>query len=548
MSKGTITKVSGQFLAAEGLNDSGLYDVVRFPHRDISGEIIGFENGEAIIHLFDRATDIELGHSVVSDKGPVTIELGPGLLGKVYDGIGRPLDDPDAPRLDHEKLWDFKARVNVGDEVFGGDVLGTVAEDDKIIHKILVPHNVSGTVRAVNENPCKLTDIVVSINGHDNALHEISIMHKWPIRAPRPFAEKLLPGEPIVTLQRAIDAIYPIAKGSITAICGGYSTGKTTLEYQIASSVDVDVLVYVGCGERGNEMLHILDILSSKAMTKKSVIIATTADMNPAMREASLYTGVTIAEYYREMGCNVVLIADSLSVWQESLLSAYPDEHEVSPYLARIYERVGRVAAIGREAREGTITFIASSDRHPDPATERCAKVMLTLDSALAEKKHFPAIDAIRSYSLYAENTREWFNKNVNDNWGKFSSKFTKLLGLAPDADIDKDTLSDAEKLIDRTVSVICDDFITQDAHEEIYGCSLDKQYKYMRLIYDYYRLAKKTLDDGAPVEALTSISSLDEIAAFKHTEDKDLGSAYRNIIEHLNSDVQKAATREEGR
>lgn len=545
MIKGTITGICAPYIIAEGIGEAGLYDTVQISHLPVRGEIVDFDEGSARIQLFDRSEEIKLGKSVRTEALPLCAELGPGLLGRVLDGIGRPIDGMGEFALDRETVREFKSCVKVGDEVSGGDTVGFVRENDKIVHKVMVPFGVRGTVKTVIERSCRVDDMVVAINGADNTMHEISMMQRWPVRRMRPYSKRLLPIEPLVSRERGIDALFPIVTGSITSIAGGYGTGKTTLAHRIASSIDVDVFVYVGCGKRGNEMKKVLDLFANKEMAEKSVIVATTSDMTAGMRTASLYTAVTIAEYYRDMGYKVALMADSISDWADSLSAADRDENEITNELSRIYERVGRVAALGQDYREGSVTFITATSAEMNPATLRSAKVLLTLDENLAEEKFFPAIDFSRSYSLYAENTRSWFNSNVNDNWAKYSAKFAEILQRDSEIIENGGTESDEDRLIERTAACIYSDFICQNETEEPDGCELDKQYKLMRLIYDYYRLSTKALKEGADIELLVSVPALEEIANFKYTADKDLGSEYRKIIEHLNSDIQKASAKE---
>ena len=463
MSTGTIKKIAGPLVIARGMGDANMYDVVRVSEQRLIGEIIEMHGDQASIQVYEETAGLAPGQPVESTGVPMSVELGPGLIGSIYDGIQRPLDDimtatgsnnlqrgVEVPALKRDKVWHFVPVAKVGDEVVAGDVLGTVQETAVVTQKIMVPYGMKGTVEAIAEGDFKITDNIAKLRTKDG-VKEVGLMQRWPVRRERPYKEKLSPDVPLITGQRVIDTLFPIAKGGVAAVPGPFGSGKTVVQHQLAKWAEADIVVYIGCGERGNEMTDVLnefpelkDPKTGESLMQRTVLIANTSDMPVAAREASIYTGITIAEFFRDMGYSVALMADSTSRWAEALremsgrLEEMPGEEGYPAYLgsrlAQFYERAGRVIALGEEGREGSLSVIgAVSPAGGDisepvtQATLRIVKVFWRLDADLAHARHFPAINWLESYSLY-DKLGAWFNKNAGEDWMEEKQRISALL------------------------------------------------------------------------------------------------------------------------
>ena len=464
MEKGTIKKIAGPLVVARGMSDANMYDVVRVSDERLIGEIIEMHGDQASIQVYEETSGLKPGAPVESTGVPMSVELGPGLIGSIYDGIQRPLDDimkatgsnllhrgVEVPALKRDKVWHFVPTAKVGDEVTAGDIIGTVQETAVVEQKIMIPYGVTGTLSEITEGDYKITDNIAKVTLKDGTVKDIGLMQKWPVRRERPYAKKLSPDVPLVTGQRVIDTLFPIAKGGVAAVPGPFGSGKTVVQHQLAKWADADIVVYIGCGERGNEMTDVLnefpelkDPKTGHSLMERTVLIANTSDMPVAAREASIYTGITIAEYFRDMGYSVALMADSTSRWAEALremsgrLEEMPGEEGYPAYLgsrlAQFYERAGRVQTLGKEGREGALSVIgAVSPAGGDisepvtQATLRIVKVFWRLDSNLAYRRHFPAINWLESYSLY-DKLGNWFDSNAGSDWMELKGRIMGLL------------------------------------------------------------------------------------------------------------------------
>lgn len=452
MSTGKILKVAGPLVVAEGMRDANMFDVVRVSSERLIGEIIEMHEDRASIQVYEETSGLGTGEIVESTGEPMSVELGPGLIGSIFDGIQRPLDDimkvsgnnlqrgVEVPSLKRDKIWKFNATAKAGDDVAEGDILGTVQETDIVLHKIMVPIGISGKVKSISSGEYQITDKIAVIETPKGDI-EVGLMQKWPVRKGRPYQKKLSPDKPLITGQRVIDTMFPIAKGGVAAIPGPFGSGKTVTQHQLAKWAEADIVVYIGCGERGNEMTDVLnefpeliDPHTGKSLMERTVLIANTSDMPVAAREASIYTGITIAEYFRDMGYSVALMADSTSRWAEALremsgrLEEMPGEEGYPAYLgsrlAQFYERAGRVISLGSDNREGALSVIGAVSppggdisEPVSQATLRIVKVFWGLDANLAYKRHFPAINWLTSYSLYLEMLEKWFKENVDPQW-----------------------------------------------------------------------------------------------------------------------------------
>ena len=558
MSKGIIKKVAGPLVIATGMRDANMYDVVRVSHKRLIGEIIEMHGDRASIQVYEETAGIGRGDKVVSTGAPLSVELGPGLLSNIYDGIQRPLEaikehyganiakGIDEPALDRSKYWHFTPEHVFGDKVGPGDVYGTVQETDVITHKIMVPPGISGTIVDLVEGDYRVSDRIGKIKLPDGTIEEIFLAQKWPVRVSRPYAEKLPPVEPMITGQRSIDALFPIAKGGTACVPGPFGAGKTVVQHQLAKWSDVDVVVYIGCGERGNEMTDVLrefpeltDPRTGKSLMERTVLIANTSDMPVAAREASIYTGITIAEYYRDMGYNVAVIADSTSRWAEALremsgrLEEMPGEEGYPAYLtsrlAQFYERAGKVVCLGDDGRIGTLSAIgAVSPQGGDisepvtQATLRIVKVFWGLDSSLAYKRHFPAINWLNSYSLYRDRLSDWFSEHVSERWMDLTGKCLKILQEEAELNeivqlVGMDALSGQDRLTLEIARSVREDFLQQFAFDEVDGYTqLDKQYEMLTLVFDFEAKAEAALAAGADIEEISVLPVREQIGRFK--------------------------------
>ena len=562
-SKGTIIKISGPLVVAEGMRDANMFDVVRVSDKRLIGEIIEMHGDRASIQVYEETSGLGTGESVESTGEPMSVELGPGLIGSIFDGIQRPLDDirkvcgnnlqrgVEVPSLKREPLWKFSPFVKKGDRVVGGDIIGTVPETDIVLHKIMVPNGVEGTVKSISEGEFHANDTVCVIETAKGD-KELSLIQKWPVRRGRPYKKKLSPEMPLVTGQRVVDCLFPIAKGGVAAIPGPFGSGKTVTQHQLAKWAEADIIVYIGCGERGNEMTDVLnefpeliDPNTGKSLMERTVLIANTSDMPVAAREASVYTGITIAEYYRDMGYSVALMADSTSRWAEALremsgrLEEMPGDEGYPAYLgsrlAQFYERAGRVISTGSDGREGALSVIGAVSppggdisEPVSQATLRIVKVFWGLDSNLAYQRHFPAINWLTSYSLYADSLAEWYNNNVSKDWMKCRARFMELLHEEAELKeivklVGMDALSPNDRLKMETARSIREDFLHQLAfHEVDTYTSLKKQLYMMKLILNFNDEAYESIKKGADIEAVANLAVREKIGRFKYVEEKN--------------------------
>ncbi len=583
MNIGTITKVSGPLVVASGMREANMYDVVRVSEQRLIGEIIEMRGDRASIQVYEETSGLRTGEAVETTGEPLSVELGPGLIGSIFDGIQRPLEEImkiagnnltrgiEVPALSREKQWVFTPCVSVGDSVTGGDVLGTVQETEVVVHKIMLPVQFKGTVKEISEGTCTVEDTVAIIEDENGTPHAIGLMQKWPVRKGRPYTRKLAPTTPLVTGQRVIDALFPIAKGGVAAIPGPFGSGKTVTQHQLAKWAEADIVVYIGCGERGNEMTDVLgefpeliDPHTGKSLMERTVLIANTSDMPVAAREASIYTGITIAEYFRDMGYSVALMADSTSRWAEALremsgrLEEMPGEEGYPAYLgsrlAQFYERAGRVISLGSEPREGALSVIgAVSPAGGDisepvsQATLRIVKVFWGLDSALAYKRHFPAINWLTSYSLYASSLGNWFHENVADDWTELRAEIMRLLSKEAELDeivklVGMDALSPADRLVMEAARSIREDFLHQLAFHEIDTyTSLQKQLLMMRLVLAFYHKSIDCLDAGGDIEKIVAMPVREDIGRFKYVEEANVTGAFNEVVAALDAQLDEA-------
>ena len=581
MTTGKISKIAGPLVVATGMREANMFDVVRVSDSKLIGEIIEMHGDRASIQVYEETSGLGTGEPVESTGEPLSVELGPGLIEGIFDGIQRPLEKirelvgnslvrgVEVPALDREKKWHFVPKVKAGDKVVGGDILGTVQETEIVEHRIMVKPGVVGIVKSIAEGDYTVTEQIGSIETANGEELPVTLMQKWPVRRGRPFEKKLAPNVPLVTGQRVIDTLFPIAKGGVAAIPGPFGSGKTVTQHQLAKWAEADIVVYIGCGERGNEMTDVLnefpeliDPHTGKSLMERTVLIANTSDMPVAAREASIYTGITIAEYFRDMGYSVALMADSTSRWAEALremsgrLEEMPGEEGYPAYLgsrlAQFYERAGRVISLGSDGREGALSVIGAVSppggdisEPVSQATLRIVKVFWGLDSALAYKRHFPAINWLTSYSLYADSLGSWFNENVSDEWTTLRARLMAL--LSDEASLDEivklvgmDALSPTDRLKMETARSIREDFLHQLAfHEVDTYSSLRKQYLMMKLVLRFYDGSLDALKKGADIEKLVSIPSRESIGRFKYVPEKDIEDTYKTVCAAIDSEIK---------
>ncbi|MBE6555794.1 MAG: V-type ATP synthase subunit A [Ruminococcaceae bacterium] len=558
MVEGRILKVSGPLVVAEGMREANMFDVVRVGESKLIGEIIEMHGDRASIQVYEETAGIGRGDRVVSTGAPLSVELGPGLITSIYDGIQRPLETMckkygpniikgiDEPALDRDRRWSFVPAVSYGDEVSGGDIYGYVEETAVMRHKIMVPPGVRGTVMEIHAGRFTVTDAVGKLKGEDGSISDITLMQKWPVRVARPYREKLPPYEPLVSGQRVIDALFPIAKGGTACVPGPFGSGKTVVQHQLAKWSDVDLVVYIGCGERGNEMTDVLrefpelkDPRTGKSLMERTVLIANTSDMPVAAREASVYTGITIAEYYRDMGYSVAVIADSTSRWAEALremsgrLEEMPGEEGYPAYLtsrlAQFYERAGKVVCLGADGREGTLSAIgAVSPQGGDisepvtQATLRIVKVFWGLDSSLAYRRHFPAINWLNSYSLYRDRLNDWFSEHVSKDWMEKTGRVMRILQKESELQeivklVGVDALSADDRMTLETAQSLREDFLQQNAFDEDDSyTALEKMDALMSLIFAFDEKARAAVEAGAEIEEIATLAVRERIGRAK--------------------------------
>lgn len=586
MSKGTIKKVAGPLVVAEGMRDANMFDVVRVSEQRLIGEIIEIHGDQASIQVYEETSGLGPGEPVESTGAPLSVELGPGLIGSIFDGIQRPLVDimeatgtnlkrgVEIPSLNRDKLWHFIPAVAPGTEVEAGDVIGTVNETDIVTQKIMLPHGMKGIIRSVQEGDYKVTDAVAVLEKSDGTTENVTLIQKWPVRIGRPYKQKLSPDKPLVTGQRVIDTLFPIAKGGVAAVPGPFGSGKTVVQHQLAKWAEADIVVYIGCGERGNEMTDVLnefpelkDPKTGKSLMERTVLIANTSDMPVAAREASIYVGITIAEYFRDMGYSVALMADSTSRWAEALremsgrLEEMPGEEGYPAYLAsrlaQFYERAGRVISLGKEGREGALSAIGAVSppggdisEPVSQATLRIVKVFWSLDANLAYRRHFPAINWLTSYSLY--NMSKWFNSNVNEEWTNLRTRIMRLLNDEAELDeivklVGMDALSAPDRLKLEAARSIREDFLHQDAfHEVDTYTELQKQFLMMELVLHYYDMALEFLGKGASIDSLVKLAVRERIGRFKYVSKDKIDAEYESILQALAAELSELLKKEE--
>ena len=588
MSTGVIKKVAGPLVIAEGMRDANMFDVVRVSEQRLIGEIIEMHGDKASIQVYEETSGLGPGEPVESMDVPMSVELGPGLIASIYDGIQRPLDDimkisgnnlkrgVEVPSLKRNLKWEFVPTVKVGDEVETGDVIGTVQETVLVQQKIMVPYGIKGTIKEIKEGTFTVEDIVAVVET-EKGEKELTMMQKWPVRRGRPYKKKLPPEMPLVTGQRVIDTFFPIAKGGVAAVPGPFGSGKTVIQHQLAKWAEADIVVYIGCGERGNEMTDVLnefpelkDPKTGQPLMQRTVLIANTSDMPVAAREASIYTGITRAEYFRDMGYSVALMADSTSRWAEALremsgrLEEMPGEEGYPAYLgsrlAQFYERAGHVVSLGKEGREGALSVIGAvsppggdTSEPVSQATLRIVKVFWGLDASLAYKRHFPAINWLKSYSLYLDDMEKWFNGQVAEDWMEGRQKMMTLLQEEAELEeivkmVGMDALSPSDRLKMEAARSIREDFLHQNSfHEVDTYTSLKKQHMMMVLVNEFFDRATDALKDGASLQKLISMPVREQIGRFKYVTEDKLDEEFKQVDETLSAQIAAAFVKEEG-
>ena len=572
--------MAGPLVIAEGMRDANMYDVVRVSNQRLIGEIIEMHGDQASIQVYEETSGLGPGEPVESMEVPLSVELGPGLISSIYDGIQRPLDDimkvtgsnslkrgVEVASLKRDKKWNFVPVAKPGDEVSGGDVLGTVQETVLVQQKIMVPPNMKGKVKDIKAGEFTVDEVVVVLETEDED-KELTMVQKWPVRVGRPYQKKLAPKIPLVTGQRVIDTMFPIAKGGVAAVPGPFGSGKTVIQHQLAKWAEADIVVYIGCGERGNEMTDVLnefpelkDPKTGQPLMERTVLIANTSDMPVAAREASIYTGITIAEYFRDMGYSVALMADSTSRWAEALremsgrLEEMPGEEGYPAYLgsrlAQFYERAGHVICLGSDNREGALTAIGAvsppggdTSEPVSQATLRIVKVFWGLDSALAYKRHFPAINWLTSYSLYLDDVGPWFDKNVSDHWMSLRQKMMTLLQEEAELDeivqmVGMDALSPGDRLKMEAARSIREDFLHQNSfHEVDTYTSLEKQHYMMKLVLAFYEEGAAALKEGVQINDLVKLPVREKIGRYKYTLEDNLTGEYEAVDKELTAEI----------
>ena len=579
MEAGKIVKVSGPLIVAEGMAKSKMYDVVRVSDKNLIGEIIELRGDLASIQVYEDTSGIGPGEQVVSTGMPLSVELGPGIIEGIYDGIQRPLDkirEVSGDRIDRgiqvnaidrEKVWDFEPIVKKGDKVSQGMVIGTVQETEVVLHKIMMPIGLSGEIVEIKQGKFKVEDTIAVVKDENGEKHNVCMLQKWPVRRGRPYIEKLSPKTPLITGQRVIDTLFPIARGGVAAIPGPFGSGKTVVQHQLAKWADAQIVVYIGCGERGNEMTDVLnefpeliDPHSGKPLMKRTVLIANTSDMPVAAREASIYTGITIAEYFRDMGYSVAIMADSTSRWAEALremsgrLEEMPGEEGYPAYLgsrlAEFYERAGQVKVLGGNGVEGSITAIGAVSppggdlsEPVSQATLRIVKVFWGLSASLAYQRHFPAIDWLQSYSLYADKMEEWYSDELGDEWMACRGAAMRILQEESSLKeivqlVGMDALGPNDRLTMETAKSIREDYLHQNAfHEVDTYSSLKKQLLMMRLILEFDALGRDQLSKNVDIEDIIELPIREKIGRAKYIAESDIAQ-FDDIFKEMKKEM----------
>ena len=583
---GKVVKVSGPLVVATGLSDANMSDVVRVGPQRLIGEILTMKGDSASIQVYEETSGLGPGAVVETTGAPMSVELGPGMIEGIYDGIQRPLEKivekvganiargVDVPALDHEKKWEFTATAQVGDQVIGGDILGTVPETPVVLHKIMVPPKMKGTIIEIKSGSYNVTETIAVLKTDDGREVPLTMSQKWPVRIGRPYVTKHPPKRPLSSGQRIIDTMFPIAKGGTAAVPGPFGSGKTVVQHQLAKWSDVDIVVYIGCGERGNEMTDVLrefpelkDPRTGESLMKRTVLIANTSDMPVAAREASVYTGITIAEYFRDMGYDVAVIADSTSRWAEALremsgrLEEMPGEEGYPAYLAsrlaQFYERAGLVQCIGSDERRGSLTAVGAVSppggdlsEPVSQATMRIVKVFWALDAQLAYKRHFPAINWLNSYSLYLDSLKPWFDENFGEDFIKNRTKAMSILQHESSLNeivqlVGKDSLSKGDQLTLEVARMVREDFLQQNAFMDV-DCfsTYDRQGRMLQLILDYDQLCRNAIQRGANVQELFDIPMREAIGRAKSVEEDSYVENFTKIRQKMEQEIEEVVAR----
>ena len=585
---GKIKKVAGPLVIATGMRDADMFDVVRVSNERLIGEIIEMHGDEASIQVYEETAGLGPGEPVESTEVPLSVELGPGLMGSIYDGIQIPLTKimevtggnllergVEVPSLDREKKWDFVATAKVGDKVVAGDIIGTVQETEVVTQRIMVPYGVEGTIKSIQSGSFTVVDTVAVVETADGD-KELQMMQKWPVRKGRPYLKKLPPRQPLITGQRVVDTFFPIAKGGVAAVPGPFGSGKTVIQHQLAKWADAEIVVYIGCGERGNEMTDVLnefpelkDPRTGESLMKRTILIANTSDMPVAAREASIYTGITLAEYFRDMGYSVALMADSTSRWAEALremsgrLEEMPGEEGYPAYLAsrlaQFYERAGHVVCLGSDERQGALSAIGAVSppggdisEPVSQATLRIVKVFWSLDAQLAYQRHFPAINWLNSYSLYLDEIKGWFDENVNEEWMQLRQELMSLLQEEASLNeivkmVGMDALSPQDRLKMEAARSIREDFLHQNSFDEIDTyTSMQKQFYMQKLVWLFYDESAKALREGANINDIVAMAVREDIGRYKYTLEDKIEERYKEVHDALIREVSGLIGKEE--
>ncbi|MCQ6254714.1 ATP synthase subunit A [Methanocaldococcus sp.] len=579
---GKIIKIAGPVVVAEGMKGAQMYEVVKVGEEKLTGEIIQLQDDKAVIQVYEETTGIKPGEPVVGTGSPLSVELGPGMLRAMYDGIQRPLTaieektgsifiprGVDVPALPRDIKWEFKPVVNEGDYVEEGDIIGTVDETPSIVHKVLVSVGVKGKIVEIKEGKFTVEETVAVVELENGERKELTMMQKWPVRKGRPYKEKLPPKIPMITGQRVEDTFFTLAKGGTAAIPGPFGSGKTVTQHQLAKWSDADVVVYIGCGERGNEMTevieefpHLEDIRTGNKLMDRTVLIANTSNMPVAAREASIYTGVTIAEYFRDMGYGVLLTADSTSRWAEAMreisgrLEEMPGEEGYPAYLAsrlaQFYERAGSVVCLGQDNRKGFVSIVGAvsppGGDFSEPVTSntlRIVKVFWALDANLARRRHFPAINWLQSYSLYIDDVTDWWHKNTGPDWRQLRDEAMSLLQKEAELQeivqlVGPDALPDRERVILEVARMLREDFLQQDAFDEVDTyCPPMKQYLMLKIIMTFYQEALKAVERGVDPSKILKVSVKQDIARMKYIPHEEfINVKSKEILEKIKNEL----------
>ncbi|WP_456483653.1 ATP synthase subunit A [Methanopyrus kandleri] len=581
--KGEIVKIAGPVVEAVGCEGAKMYEVFRVGDEGLIGEVINIEGDRATIQVYEETTGLQPGEPVKGTGELLSVELGPGLLTQIFDGIQRPLPEIRkevgdfvergilVPALDRKKKWEFTPKVKEGEKVEEGDILGTVPETELIEHKIMVPPGVSGEVIEIAaDGEYTVEDTIAVIEDEEGEEHEVTMMQEWPVRKPRPYKRKLEPEEPLITGQRVIDTFFPVAKGGTAAIPGPFGSGKTVTQQQLAKWADAQVVVYIGCGERGNEMTEVLedfpeleDPRTGRPLMERTILVANTSNMPVAAREACIYTGITMAEYYRDMGYDVALMADSTSRWAEALreisgrLEEMPGEEGYPAYLAsrlaEFYERAGRVVCLGSDDRVGSVTVVGAvsppGGDFSEPVTQntlRIVKVFWALDSKLADRRHFPAINWLQSYSLYLDDVEKWWHEEVGGDWRELRDEAMEILQRESELEeivqlVGPDALPESERLILEVARMIREDFLQQNAfHEVDTYCPPEKQYEMLKTILHFKERAEEAVDKGVPVDEILKLDVIDDIARMKVIPNEEAEEKIQEIRKKIDEQFEE--------